>query len=250
VICRYANAASFCATAEPWLLKREAEHSILLGILPSLASGNHPCERPLYLATIGDGDMPSACAFRTPPFHLGVTRMPKRAIALLAMLEKPLIDARDSRELLIFEVDPQTGEVAAGPRRYQLEAEAEAAPDLTHVAGNTYVVIERDDGDGQTALFKRIYVVDFDATDADGYPDKRLLVDLLSIPDPGRLAGMGDPFRFPFQTPETVVVIDAQTIAVFSDNNFPFGNARADDAPDPTERIRIAFDAPIDGSRR
>jgi hypothetical protein len=226
VICRYANAASFCATAEPWLLKREAEHSILLGILPSLASGNHPCERPLYLATIGDGDMPSACAFRTPPFHLGVTRMPKRAIALLAMLEKPLIDARDSRELLIFEVD------------------------LTHVAGNTYVVIERDDGDGQTALFKRIYVVDFDATDADGYPDKRLLVDLLSIPDPGRLAGMGDPFRFPFQTPETVVVIDAQTIAVFSDNNFPFGNARADDAPDPTERIRIAFDAPIDGSRR
>ena len=172
--------------------------------------------------------------------------------ALLAMLEKPLLDssAADAhqRELPLFAVDPTTGELssaAVGPKKYQLEAEAIGATDLTPVADDVYLVIERDDGDGPTAEFKRIYAVDFGQLDGNGFPHKRLLVDLLDIPDPDGVGGMGQSFSFPFQTPETVVVVDEHTIVLICDNNFPFGNARAEDRPDPTEWIRIRFDRPI-----
>jgi len=163
---------------------------------------------------------------------------------LLAMLEKPLVGA-PAGELVVFELDADTGAILESTRRYRLETEAIGATDLTYLADNTYLVIERDDGDGSAAKFKRIYAVDFDQSDSDGYPRKRLLVDLLDIPDPDGVGGMGDRFSFPFQTPETVVVVDERTLVVFSDNNFPFGNARADDRPDPTEWIRIRFDEPL-----
>ena len=171
---------------------------------------------------------------------------------LLAMLEKPLLDSRPlvadglERELPILAVDAATSlSHNAWLGRYSLEPEAIGATDFTHLAGGTYLVIERDDGDGPTARFKRIYAVDFSQTDSAGYARKRLLVDLLDIPDPDGIGGMGTRFSFPFQTPETVVVIDENTIVVICDNNFPFGNARADNRPDRTEWIGIRFDRPL-----
>jgi hypothetical protein len=80
----HADAASFAATAEPWLLRREAEHNLLLGLLPRLISGDHEFREPIYLASIDvDGEV-AGCAFRTPPFKLGLTRMPSAAVELLA----------------------------------------------------------------------------------------------------------------------------------------------------------------------
>jgi len=164
--------------------------------------------------------------------------------ALFAMLEKPLAGA-PADELAIFTVDPADGTTIETAGGYRLEPEAVGATDFTHVADDVYLVIERDDGDGPTARFKRVYAVDFGQIDADGYPRKRLLVDLLDIPDPNGVGGMGERFSFPFQTPETVVVVDERTIVLICDNNFPFGNARAEDQPDATEWIQIRFDEPI-----
>ena len=80
----YPDAASFAACAEPWLLRREAEHNLLLGLLPKLISGDHAFQRPIYLVSIDiDGEI-AGCAFRTPPFKLGLTRMPRPAIELVA----------------------------------------------------------------------------------------------------------------------------------------------------------------------
>ena len=79
----HADAASFAAHAGPWLLRREAEHNLLLGLLPRLISGDHGFQQPIYLASIDvDGEV-AGCAFRTPPFKLGLTRMPRAAIGLL-----------------------------------------------------------------------------------------------------------------------------------------------------------------------
>jgi len=168
---------------------------------------------------------------------------------LLAMLEKPLAGAPDD-ELAIFTIDPADGLASGTTGRYRLEPEATGATDFTHVANDVYLVIERDDGDGPSAQFKHIYAIDFGQTDSDGYPHKRLLLDLLDISDPDGIGGMGARFSFPFQTPETVVIIDEHTVVLICDNNFPFGNARAEDRPDLTEWIRVRFDEPIDQAPR
>ena len=84
-ICRYTDVARFVARVEPWLVRREAEHNLLLGLLPRLLSGDHAFEEPIYLSSIEvDGEV-AGCAFRTPPFKLGLTRLPKESL-------RPVVD--------------------------------------------------------------------------------------------------------------------------------------------------------------
>jgi GNAT superfamily N-acetyltransferase len=81
----YSDVESFSARVEPWLLRREAEHNILLGLLPRLLSGDHGFERPIYLSSVEVNGEVAGCAFRTPPFKLGITQIPRESIA-------PLVD--------------------------------------------------------------------------------------------------------------------------------------------------------------
>lgn len=74
---REVDAAAFARRVEPWLLRREAEHNVLLGLLPKLADGRHEFDQPIYLASIERGAGVAGCAFRTPPYKLGVTRLPE-----------------------------------------------------------------------------------------------------------------------------------------------------------------------------
>jgi len=78
-VIRYRDPANFAARATAWLVEHEAENNLLLGLLPSLISGQHTFEEPLYLATIEANEEIVGCAFRTPPFHLGLTPMPATA---------------------------------------------------------------------------------------------------------------------------------------------------------------------------
>jgi len=64
---------------ERWLLGREPEHNVLLGLLPKLESGVHEFGAPVYLASIERRGAIVGCAFRTPPYKLGVTRLPPGA---------------------------------------------------------------------------------------------------------------------------------------------------------------------------
>jgi RimJ/RimL family protein N-acetyltransferase len=73
---READAAAFAARVEPWLLEREAEHNVLLGLLPKLSSGRHEFDAPIYLASLEQEGRVVGCAFRTPPYKLGLTRFP------------------------------------------------------------------------------------------------------------------------------------------------------------------------------
>lgn len=77
---RHADAAAFLARAEGWLMQREAEHNLLIGLAHRLRKSTTGYEQPIYLATVEDNGAVVGCAFRTPPYKLGLTRMPMDAM--------------------------------------------------------------------------------------------------------------------------------------------------------------------------
>ncbi len=81
---RHPNAEAFLRRAEDWLLQAEAEHNLLLGLARQLTVSTTPYEPPIYLATIEKDGTVVGCAFRTPPYKLGLTRMPEAALPALA----------------------------------------------------------------------------------------------------------------------------------------------------------------------
>ncbi len=78
------DAAAFLARAGSWLLMHEARNNLLLGLAARVATGDHPFEDPIYLATIEDNGELLGCAWRTPPWRFGLTQMPSEALPVLA----------------------------------------------------------------------------------------------------------------------------------------------------------------------
>jgi len=124
------------------------------------------------------------------------------------------------------------------------------------------LLIERDNLGDDLAVprFKKVFLLDAgQAAGGDGYVRKALLVDLLAIPDPSKVGGDGDFFRLPFYTIESVHLVDAGTLLLACDNNFPFSNGRARSrsagrggplAADDTEIILVRLGAPLDADPR
>ena len=85
-ILRHPDPRSFLDRADPWLLLREAENNLVLGLADSLSESTSSrwYGSPLYFATVERGGGVVGCAFRTPPYKLGLTRMPLEAAPLLA----------------------------------------------------------------------------------------------------------------------------------------------------------------------
>src|SRR5688572_21387566 len=127
---------------------------------------------------------------------------------------------------------------------------------MTHVAGDRYIIIERDDFQGPPSIAnppwqKKLFLIDLDEVDpATGVLKKRLLVDLLDIDDPKDIGGPlleipARKFNFPLQSVESVTPIDAFTLLVGLDNNYPGGNGRTPGTPDGTEIIRLRSKVPL-----
>jgi hypothetical protein len=134
--------------------------------------------------------------------------------------------------------------------RYQLESTAHAIGDVAMVNAHQLLVIERDNGQGADALFKRIYLADMRDRNGDGTMDKTLVADLLNIANPHGIGGFGDPFRFPFITIEDVLILDDRTLLVANDNNLPFSSGRNPGRPDNNELIVIRLGRGLDLDRR
>jgi len=98
---------------------------------------------------------------------------------------------------------------------------------------------------------KKLYLFDLNLTDeTTGVLKKRLLIDLLDIEDRDDIGGplVGIPaatFNFPLQSVESVTPIDAFTLLVGLDNNYPGGNGRVPGTPDRTELITLRSKAPL-----
>jgi hypothetical protein len=172
-----------------------------------------------------------------------------------ALLEKPLLGADGKAEgdyLRILELDTAKGEWTGRSLKYRFAPGGVSIGDFNMIDDRRALVIERDDGEGDPSLacaagqqppacfptpakFKRIYVVDLGAADADGFVKKLGYVDLMAILDPDRRArqrgdlGAGasaERFGFPFFTIENVAMVDGEHIIVANDNNLPFSAGR------------------------
>ncbi|HEY9761060.1 MAG TPA: glycerophosphodiester phosphodiesterase family protein [Trichocoleus sp.] len=128
---------------------------------------------------------------------------------------------------------------------YKMENPAHAIGDFAVVNENEYLVIERDNGQGDNAQFKKIFKVDFSQIDENGYVAKTEVADLLNIQDPNDLNNDGSTtYRMPFVTIENLLVIDENTLLVANDNNYPFSVGRPP-AIDNNEIVQIGLDVPL-----
>lgn len=161
---------------------------------------------------------------------------------LLAMLEGPAVaDPQD--EARILEFDPAAGAYTGRVWRYRFEAPGHSATELVGYAPDRYLVIERDNLHGPAARFKRVFAIRLRQP---GEPvEKTEVVDLLNVADPDRLGGPGGVFTFPFITTEAVWPLDATTLVLANDNNYPGTGGRVAGQRDPTEFIRLRLAVPL-----
>ncbi|HYH99320.1 esterase-like activity of phytase family protein [Hyalangium sp.] len=170
---------------------------------------------------------------------------------LYPFIEGALRTDSDPRRRILNQFDLAARSYTDKKWSYRVDAEFPNAVigDFTALDDERFVLIERDDGQGEQARLKKVYLVDLRHVDAEGFLEKQLVVDLLRIRDPDGVSlparpgefGVGDPFSFPLQSVESLEVLDGERLLVASDNNFPGNDGRwiARDRPDDTELIII-----------
>jgi hypothetical protein len=175
--------------------------------------------------------------------------------SLYVMIEGALRSDPDPRRRIMHRFDLGTRQYVATTRSYRVDAEFPNAVigDMTALDADRFVLIERDDDQGEQARQKKVYLIDLRLVDNDGYLEKQLIVDLLKIRDPDGVSlparpgeyGVGDPFSFPLQSVESLEVLDGERLLVASDNNYPGNDGRwiARDRPDDTELIIVRVPA-------
>ncbi|MEV2271434.1 esterase-like activity of phytase family protein [Nonomuraea africana] len=127
---------------------------------------------------------------------------------------------------------------------YRLDDPSHAIGDAIAVDRHRFLIIERDNLQGDAAKAKRVYLADTRDRDGDGALDKTLVADLLD------LAAPDGTFRFPFQTIEDVIILDDRTLGLLNDNNFPFSAGRTAGRPDDNEFITVRLTRPLDADPR
>jgi hypothetical protein len=175
---------------------------------------------------------------------------------LYPSLEGALVDDPDQRRRVLYAFDLVTERFRRGTADLRLGAAGDAIGDLTAAGPGTLLVIARDNAQGTAARTKDVLAVDI--SQFRGYLPTTPLVDLLSLSNPRLVGGpaepaavgLGDPFAFPFQTIESLLVQDRRTLLVANDNNFPFSSGRRPGAPDDNEIIEIRLPRPLTAGSR
>jgi hypothetical protein len=110
-----------------------------------------------------------------------------------------------------------------------------------------FLVIERDGGQGAGAAFKKVFQIDLtDIDPSTGQLRKTEVLDLLAIDDSFDLNTDGLlTFDFPFVTIESILPIDANTLLIANDNNYPFSMGRSSTEIDNNEFILVRLDDPL-----
>src|SRR4029078_226303 len=113
--------------------------------------------------------------------------------------------------------------------------------------GRDGLVIERDNSPGDLDACKALEAIRLGAPGTT--VAKREAADLLDIADPAGISlppppgdvRPGNPFAFPFNTIEDLVLLGGRDVVVLDDNNFPFSVGRhvGAGAPDQEEVVRV-----------
>lgn len=201
-------------------------------------SPNHPAN----LAGAPQPGAPGAANLRSSKGFEGMALSPDKTRAY-PLLEGSVIS--DTAGLLrIYEFDLVNQEYLGLAGYYPMEDPANAIGDFTVVNEDEFLVIERDNGSGPDAKFKKIFKINLAEQDENGVVAKEEVADLLNIADPNNLVSDGV-FTFPFVTIEDVLVLDENTILVANDNNYPGTGGRGAEVKDNNEIIWLKLAAPL-----
>ena len=83
-VIRHLTGGDLLGRAGSWLLSREAENNLILGVAAECRDVAETEQGTCYWATIEKGGAIVGCAFCTPPHQLSLTVMPTEAVVLLA----------------------------------------------------------------------------------------------------------------------------------------------------------------------
>ena len=173
----------------------------------------------------------------------GMAFSPDR-MTLYPLLEG-VVDGDPENALRIYEFDVESSSFE-GLVGYYPTTDGNPIGDFTPINESEFLVIERDGEEGEEAEFKKIFKINIDNVDENGFVEKTEIVDLLNIADPNDLNGDGETtYSMPFVTIEDVLVIDEDTILVANDNNYPFSMGR-EEGIDRNEMVLIDLEETLD----
>lgn len=163
---------------------------------------------------------------------------------LYPVIENALPGDTDKRRRWIHEFDVASNSYTGKKWAYQADRDADLAGDAYLGRDGRPVILERDNFDGEAAVVKRLYTIDLDKIDSQGFVTKELHTDLLDLANPDRIGagagwGTGDPYKFGFVSVEVALELRNGRLLVANDNNFPFDDARNPGRPDDVEIVQL-----------
>jgi hypothetical protein len=229
----------------PFLVHVDANGKVLDKPIPTpgVKSPDYPADDPAPIA--GDPNLNSSSGFEGMALSKDGTR-------LYPTLEGA-VKGDDPQVRRMFEFDLKKKAYTSTVRRYRVgepgnaDTNAYSVSDLYALDGHRLLALERDNGQGAGATWKRAFTVALDKTNADGTLTKNQVVDLLNLRDddglsaptarPGDL-GLGNPFSMPYQTIEAILPVGGDRVAVVNDTNFG-STGRNPSLPDYSDFIQV-----------
>jgi glycerophosphoryl diester phosphodiesterase len=165
---------------------------------------------------------------------------------LYPFLEGPLI-GEDPLVRHVYEFDVSQRRYTGRSWIYRMSVDGTLVSDAVAFGRDQLIVTERDNNQGPAAAWKKAFLVDL--PDRKPVLGKRELVDLLAVRDPEKLSlrgarpgdfGLGDPFRFPYQTVEAVLPLSRDELAFVNDTNFG-STGRNPSLPDYSDFIVVSL---------
>jgi hypothetical protein len=228
----------------PWLL-HFSEDGELLSPPVELPEIVFAPEHPLVLSHLLRPRLPSSRGFEA----MDVAGDDRTLVTIL----EGVVAGDAPKSLRLQRYDTVAGKWLPGTLIYTLDPDTTSVTEISLIEGNRFVVVERDDKEGDAAKAKRVYAIDLDKALADksaaGKPlDKKLVIDLLQIGNARGIAEAlppGTPFRFPYLTTESIQVLDRTHVVIVNDNNFPAKGGRGAAVTDATEWIWLELATPL-----
>jgi hypothetical protein len=163
---------------------------------------------------------------------------------LYPFLEGPLV-GDDPLVRHVYEFDVKERRYTGRNWIYRMSIPGTLVSDATAYSKDQIIVTERDNGQGPAAVWKKAFVID--TPDKKPNLQKREIVDLLHIKDKDGISenpirpgdfGLGNPFKFPYQTVEAVLPLSGNELAFVNDTNFG-STGRNPNLPDYSDFIIV-----------
>jgi glycerophosphoryl diester phosphodiesterase len=207
----------------PWVLHFDATGRLLDRPFPAPGGLRSPDNPDLHGA---DATQPRSRGFEAMAISPdGKYLYPTLEGATVADLNTPRATRR-----YVFEFSVRDEAFTGRTWEYRTEQPGHFVADMAALDRHHLVVIERDNGSGLAALFRRVYVVNLADTDAGGSLVKTQAVDLAAVPDPDLISlppihagdvGLGNPYRVTCESIEAIHHVGGNRLLLGCDNNFP-----------------------------